>query len=585
MSDSLSTSGTTATTGTLSLLPLGGVGEIGMNGLLLGWGGRRWLIDCGVMFPDASVASTDVVLPDLRWFERKGDGAGDSLAGIVLTHAHEDHIGALPFVLARRRVPVYGARFTLELVERRLEEYGLAGRVELRLLETASRGGGAVRPPETPELAFSLLRVTHSIPEAASLVVETPIGTVLHTGDFKIDDDPMDGEHFDRDGFRALGDRGVLLMLSDSTNAQVPGRTASERSVVAELEKRVAAWPGRVVVAQFASNLHRLRGLEEVAQRTGRRLCLMGRSFAKYNAAARAAGIACLDERRLIDPDRVGGVPPRDVIAVLTGSQGERRAALYKASVGELSGLRIGPEDLVLLSSRVIPGNERAVYRIVNDLVRQGATVVHSGAAPIHTSGHARRDELREMLALVRPRMFIPVHGEYAFLKDHEALARCAGVETTLVMENGEEILVEPLAGLTRLRSVPLDPHYFDGTVTADAEELGLDERTRMFHNGCIAAHISLRRARPALVATVELQARGVFTDDGHHLDRAATEVADAIAELPLNAPDLELEEVARTVIRRYFRKSTGKKPVVIAFVTAATATPDAAAASSRSAP
>ena len=541
-------------------LALGGVGEIGMNAMVFQWEGQRWLIDCGVSFPDEGTGFAELVLPDLGWIEAHAD----SFAGMILTHGHEDHVGATPYVLKACDMPIYGSPFTLGLVRRKLKEHDLRS-VELRALAP----GVPVSPPEAPELTFSFLRVTHSIPEAASLVIDTPAGAILHTGDFKIDEEPVDGEHFDREGFRALGDRGVLFMMSDSTNAQVPGRTISESAVARALTEQVAGWPGRVIVVQFASNLHRLRSLEAAAVATGRRLCLLGRSLSKYIEVAEAAGIASIDRSRLISPDHLDAVDPAEVLLVVTGSQAERRATLYKAATGQHPKLTITGQDLVLFSARIIPGHERRVYRLMGALERRGATVRHPKMAPIHTSGHARRDELAEMLRLVRPRFFAPVHGEFAFLRAHQALAEELGVtRQTLLIENGDEFQVDPEGGPEVIAQHNLEVYYLDGRRTGHAGELRFDDRRKMFYNGHVSALVQLESKGRRVAADVELRAVGLYTGQGAWLDRLADELGDAICALGKTASDERIEEMTAMHVRRFFRKALGKKPVVETFVT-----------------
>jgi len=392
---------------------------------------------------------------------------------------------------------------------------------------------------------------------------------VLHTGDFKIEMDPMDGEAFDSEGFRALGDRGVLLMLSDSTGASAPGRTRGERVVLEALEERISAWPGRVIVAQFSSNLHRLRGLQTIAGRTGRKLCLLGRSLHTYSALAEKAGIASIDRSRVVNGDHLESIPPHEALVVMTGTQAERRAALFRAALDEHGQIRIGSDDLILMSARYIPGNEGEIYEMIGELARRGATVV-SPRDGIHASGHARRDELRELIELVRPRHFVPVHGEYAFLVDHRQMAIDAGVPDTLLITNGEEFAVDDDAGLRRVAEHGLEAHYHDGSVVADAGALRFDDRRKLFHNGILCAHVHVRpptRARK-LDAEVELQSRGVYTHSGLLLGRAATRVENELGAVSADATDEAIEDEVEQQLRRFFRKEVGKKPTVVTFVT-----------------
>jgi beta-CASP RNase J family ribonuclease len=551
---------TNASNGTpLSFLPLGGVGKIGMNNLVMRWEDKRYLIDAGVMFPDERTSFADKVLPDLKWIEEHAS----SFAGMVLTHGHEDHVGAVAFVLKACRMPVYGSRFTLGLIQRRLDEHKLTN-VDLRLLEPDM---GAVSPPECPELSFELIRVTHSIPDAASLVIRTPVGAILHTGDFKIDDDPMDDEDFDTQAFTDLGDEGVLLMMSDSTNAQVPGANITERDVVHNIEAIVADWPGRVIICQFASNLHRLRGMEQVAKSTGRRLCLIGRSLRTYSDIARAAGLASIDATSVLRAEAAESVAPEELLVVITGSQAERRAGLMRAALDDSPFIKIRKGDLVLMSARNIPGNEAGIYTMINELTRRGAKVMHRGVPGIHTSGHAKRDELTRMIQLVRPRHFVPVHGEYAFLTDHASLARDAGVDKTLIITNGEEFTVSDEDGLRVIGEHTLETFYEDGSMVGTPDELRFGDRRKMFHNGLVAAHVQVRKTEP-LLCDVELRSRGVYTDKGELLNRAADYVANELAVRRRAADDDLIEELTSFAVKRFFRKAVGKKPDVVTFVT-----------------
>jgi len=547
----------------LTALPLGGLGEIGMNGLVISYQGRRLLVDCGVMFPDAMEASVDVVLPDLAFFDKHAESFG----AMVLTHGHEDHIGAVPFVLRRAAMPIYASPFTLGLVERRLKEHGLLSRADLRVLEPSMRSDGPVVPPELPDFGLSFIRVTHSIPDAASLVIHTPKGVVFHTGDFKIDPEPMDDEHFDNEAFRDLGDQGVLLMLSDSTNAQVPGHTRSERETLKNIEDKITDWHGRVFITQFASNLHRLRGMEAIAERTGRRLCLVGRSLHSYTKVARDAHIPSIDPKRLVDIEHLHKLADNEVLVVMTGSQGEFRAALSWASRGEHRYIQFKKGDRILMSARFIPGNEAHIFDLVNNLSRLGTDVIHPLMAPIHTSGHARQDELRTMLELVRPQMFVPVHGTHAFLKAHRALAEDTGVHDTLLVENGHEFAADSDRGLFVVDEHPMDTCYFDGVHTGDADTLGLVDRKKLFFNGVVSAVVTLRGGGKAFRPLVQLQARGLFTDNDRLLTAAAAFVTEELIQLGPDRPPGEMEDWTSRLVRRYFRRKSERKPLVMVTV------------------
>ncbi|MEC8022888.1 MAG: ribonuclease J [Myxococcota bacterium] len=542
----------------LSFLPLGGLGEIGMNNMVLTWEGKRFLIDCGAMFPDDLTQFADIVLPDLEWLEAHAD----EFCGMILTHGHEDHIGAIPFVLRAAPMPVYGSRFTLGLVTRKLRERGI--KADLREMPAAGTGE-IMHPEDAPELGFSFRRVTHSIPDSAALVVNTPIGTIFHTGDFKIDERPVDGCHFDRDGLRALGDEGVLLMMSDSTNAQVPGRTISESTVLENIDELVANAPGRIFLSQFSSNLHRLSGIQKIADRHGRKLCLVGRSLGNYTLIAREGGIPAIDDSRLVDVEQLSNMDPEQLLLVVTGSQAERRATLSKLAYGQHTLVKLQHGDTVLMSSRVIPGNERPIYKMINELRRRGAEVVIPKAAQIHTSGHARQEELKEVINLIRPAAFVPVHGEYSFLLDHAKLARECGIEEVMVVSDGEEFTVDEDARLARGSFHTLNRHYLDGNQVGLPEELGFDQRRKLFFNGALAVHVHLFDNGEILT---DVQTRGLYIEHGDIPDEAAERIAQAIAEMSPPLTDEHIENVAQIHARRVFKKRTGKKPVVMTFVT-----------------
>ena len=548
----------------LTFMPLGGLGAIGMNSMMLRSGEQRWLIDCGIMFPDDTAPSAELVLPDLDWIEAHAE----SLCGVVLTHGHEDHIGALPYLLRLKqlnRLPIYGTRFTLQLVRRKLSDAGIGG-VELRLLEPNE----PQTPPESPELSFQALRVSHSIPDAAAIAIGTPLGTILHTGDFKIESDgESPGNRFDTEAFRRLGDAGVLLMFSDSTNALVPGWTRSEEAVAEGLATEIGKWPGRVLVTQFASNLWRLRSLERVARQSGRKLCLVGGSLYKYADAADAVGIPCPDTGRTVDPDRLNDVDPKELLVVMTGSQGEPRAALCRAATGSHTKITIGEGDLLVHSARVIPGNDRRVYRMFGDLARRGATILSSRQLAIHASGHAKRDELQRMLDLVRPRFFVPVHGEYTFLAAHRELAdACSFVEQSMLLENGQELRVDPSSGLSQVAEHALEPHYLDARITGVADTLRFSDRRKMLHNGHVAAHVAVVRNGRTVTADVELRARGIYTHNGRLLNRLATDMEPAICGLGPELTADGVEDLCTSLIRRFFYTEVGRRPLVDTFVT-----------------
>jgi ribonuclease J len=541
-------------TGTLKILPLGGLGEIGMNMTLFGVGEDWFIVDAGVQFCDASMIGAERMVQDLGLL----DEYRDRVKAIILTHGHEDHIGAVEYVVGRIPVPVYAPPFVCELIRLKSAEYGSTNKPNLI----------PVTPDSTVDVGpiqVRFVRVTHSIPDCHALVMRTPVGTVVHSGDFRIDLEPMDGRPFDTEAFRRIGDEGVRLLLADSTNAEVPGRTRPEREVIELLRERIEAAEGRVIVSLFASNVHRVRALIDVAQACGRRVALVGRSLNVYMEAARRT-FQHTPPEDLVTPANIERVHDAKMLVLCTGSQAEPRSALYRASNADHPDLRIRPSDLVILSSRIIPGNEKPIARMINNLGRLGATVIHERVAKVHGSGHAYREELRELLELVRPRTFVPVHGEYAFLRAHAALAEECGVEEVRVLENGHLLEVGPTDS-TVLEQIPLTFHYVDGPLIGDAGELRLDERKRIAWTGVVAAHVKAHRGRKRWTVHVDVQAVGCPTIEDGLLNDVAEHAADALADLPIEASRKELESTLVASIRAFFRRRMDRKPTVMPFV------------------
>ncbi|MEM1230463.1 MAG: ribonuclease J [Pseudomonadota bacterium] len=424
----------------LWFLPLGGCGEIGMNFNLYGHAGRWLAVDCGITFERDEHNRTRIEMPDPGFIAARAD----ALCGLVITHAHEDHVGAVAHLWPQLRCPVYTTAFTAAILQRKLAEARLSGQVPVTVVPAAHRQ--AIGPFDVEWVGL-----THSTPESQALVLRTPVGKVFHTGDWKLDPNPVLGESYSERALRALGDEGMLAMVCDSTNATTPGRSPSEGALLPGLLEQVESSSGRVIVGCFGSNVARLATLAEVARRSGRYMALLGRSLHNYVSAARQAGL-WQPEQPLIEPAHLGYLPPAEVLAVATGSQGEAGAALHRLALGSHPDLDLAPDDRVLLSSRVIPGNEASVATLIRRLARLGVSVVQDQALnqPIHASGHPARDELTDLYRWVRPRMAIPVHGEPEHLAAHAALAADCGTASQWEGRNGDLFLLAPQRGIRR---------------------------------------------------------------------------------------------------------------------------------------
>ncbi len=535
----------------LRLVPLGGLGEIGMNCLAVEQDDGIVVVDCGAGFPEDDVG-IDVFHPDFSYLlERR-----ERVAGVFLTHGHEDHIGGLPYLLAGLDVPVWGPPHTLGLVRRRLAEHDFTqDEVDLRVAHAGQRydvGPFAVEP----------IRVAHSIVEASALCLHTKIGRVLHTGDFNFDPAPPDGEPTDEARLAAIGDEGVAVLLSDSTNSDVPDRAGSERSVAEHVEELVAAASGRVVIALFASNIQRLITFGDMAKRLGRKLCLLGRSLeTQYNVATQIGRVRWPSDL-LVSSEQAKSVPREQLIVLAGGTQAERNSALRRLSLGTHQHITLEAGDTVILSSRVIPGNERPVIHMINDLLRAGILVRSRITDPgVHTSGHAGRSEQQRMIELVRPRCFVPVHGTLHHLLRHQALARSLGVDETLVVENGTPVLCDGNK-LAADRAVPHGrvPIAMGGEPLA---ENTYRSRIDLARSGVALVSLVLDR-QGLLAAAPQVSTRGVPAVDEQPsaLRSVAMEVARA-ADNYREGRSLGFEDFVRRVARRKLEDLSGTRPLI----------------------
>ncbi len=544
----------------LEIVPLGGLGEFGMNMMAVSFGDTLVLVDAGVMFPDPELPGVDQVIPDLAYLEQRAGGA----AALVLTHGHEDHIGAIAHVLPFVRGPVYGSPLTLALAKAKLERRGVEAGDRLVAVKPGER-------VQAGDLEIEFIRVTHSIPDALALAIRTPVGTVVHTGDFKIDQTPLDGGHFDFQRFAALGAEGVLVLLSDSTNVERPGFTGSEYDVVEAFEELFAGTRGRLVVTAFATSIYRMQILANLAAEFGRKLAFVGRGMIEHAQVAQDLGYLSVPPGILIREADVRGYAPREVLCVTTGSQGEPLAALSRIAVATHRHVAVEPGDRVVFSARAIPGNERAINRVVNHLARRGAEVVTAADRRVHVSGHGSAEELKLMLSLVRPRYFVPIHGEFR-QRSHYArlaarLAAGASQTTTVMAEDGDVLRFDGASGGVAGR-VQAGRVLIDGSGTGEVDDEVLRDRRHLAEDGLIVPVITIDKQTGLVVGRPDVITRGLVLDPS--ADELLADAARIISEALAETSDEErtdrglVTEKIRVELRRCFKKRAGRRPLVL---------------------
>ena len=540
------------------LIPLGGLGEIGLNMMLIECGPDILAVDCGLLFPDDEMPGVDFAIPDWAYLRERRD----AFRAVVLTHGHEDHIGALSYLLREFPVPVYGTPLTLAIAKHRLAENGVLEQADLRTYAPGDRiaiGGFTVEP----------IRVTHSIADGIGLAIETPLGTVVHTGDFKLDAHPVDHQQPDYSRFAALGERGVLVLCSDSTNVGRPGHTGSETLVGQALAGRFAEAPGRIIVATFASHIHRIQQVLDLAAQCHRHVALLGKSMMTNVAVAQDMGYLTVPEGLVLPLEELAELPAQRQVIVSTGSQGEPNSALSLIAAGDHKYVHAGPGDLVIFSSRVIPGNERVIGRVINALLRRGAEVLWEDVAFVHVSGHASQEDLKQMLALARPRYFVPVHGEFRHLLQHARLAEGVGIPKDRIFLIEDGLGLEVTASGTRvLGGYPAGPVLVDGKGVGDVGSVVLRDRQLLAEAGMLVIALTIDRTTGLIVAGPEIVSRGfVYMKEADALmDEVKTAVRDALAgrEAP-EAFDRELVgAMVRSAARRFINQRFQRKPVVL---------------------
>ena len=507
----------------VKIIPLGGLQEIGKNMTAIEYKDTIVVIDCGLMFPDEEMLGIDLVIPDITYLLKNKE----KFKAIVLTHGHEDHIGALPYILKQINVPVFGTKLTLGLVGNKLKEHNLLGTIETTI----------IKPKDIisiGEFSIEFIKTSHSIADSVSIAIHTPVGTIVHTGDFKIDFQPIDGEKIDLHRFAELGTKGVLVMLSDSTNAEHPGYTMSESTVGTAFADIFRVADGRIIVATFASHIHRLQQVINAAAIFERKVAISGRSMVNVIGVATELGYLNIPEGLLIDIEQIDKYPHNRVAILTTGSQGEPMSALTRMSNSDHKKVNIIPGDTVIISATPIPGNEKPVTRVINQLFKKGANVIYESLADVHVSGHACQEELKLMLALLKPKFFVPVHGEYKHLKKHAKLAEMMGVESNniFIADNGS--VLEFTKETARINgSVMAGKVFVDGLGVGDVGNIVLRDRKHLSQDGLIVVVVTISKEYGAVVAGPDIISRGfVYVRESEDLmENARTVVKEALTK------------------------------------------------------
>jgi ribonuclease J len=544
--------------GRLRLVPLGGLGEIGMNMMVYEYGDDIIIVDCGVMFPGEETPGVDLIIPDTTYLEDRKD----RIRGVFLTHCHEDHIGALPYFLKELEVPVYGTCLTLGLIQPKLKEHKMTGDVDLV----------EVKPRDVVEAgAFMVefVRMTHSTVDCVGMAISTPVGTIFHTGDFKIDLTPVDGECMDFHTLSRLGEEGVLLLLSDSTNSEREGYTLSEKEVGDTFDQIFRDTDGRIIATTFASNIHRIQQLIDMAVKYNRRVIFAGRSMVNNTRIANELGYLSIPAGVQATFGDMNFLDDNQILILTTGSQGEAMSALARMTFDEHKQVEIKEGDTVVISARVIPGNERSIARIINNLYRQGAKVYYEKVSEIHVSGHASQEEQKLMINMIKPKFFMPIHGEYRHLVTHAGLAERTGIprENIMIAENGDVLEITPDSfekiGHTRNGRV-----FVDGKGVGDVEDAVLRDRKHLSSDGFCIVTVGIDRHTGEIIRDPDVTSRGfIFEEEAEDLmAQAEQSVKSALEAMPvsLRTDQQEVQEVVMAALKRYLYKQTSRRPMIL---------------------
>lgn len=542
----------------LTVVPLGGLGEFGMNMMALRFGEDILVIDAGMMFPESELLGVDLVIPDITFLKQHRE----QVRAIVLTHGHEDHIGALPYILRDLNVPVYGTRFTLALVKKRLEEAGLLQSTTLREVLPG-------RKVEIGPYEVEFISVTHSTIDCVALAVRTPVGVIIHTGDFKIDQTPVGGEPFDLHAFARYGNEGVLALFSDSTNVERPGFTPSERAIVPRIEELCRSAPRRVILSCFASSIHRIQQVIDIASRVGRKVAFVGRSMVDNVEIAHSLECLRIPDGMVVRPQDIRGFDPKRIVILASGSQAEPMSSLSRIAVDNHRFVSVDENDSVILSARIIPGNEKAIFRMLDHMFRRRALVYYDNSAgTIHVSGHASQEEQKLLLRLVKPKYFIPVHGEYRHLFRHAALAHQLGCVSgeILLLEDGKVIEFTE-DGAHRRDPVTAGRVCVDSGSLEEIEEVVIRDRKHLSEDGVVVSIIAIDKHTGKMESVPEIVTRGLMSDNGQELIAGARAVIINTVEQS-NAEEKSdwgvIKEKIRVDLKRYINKHTSKRPLIL---------------------
>lgn len=545
----------------LQVIPLGGLGEFGMNCMAIRYGNDIIVVDAGMMFPDAELLGVDIVTPDFTYLK---DNA-DYVRGLILTHGHEDHIGGVPFLLNEISLPIYGSELTLALVERRLEEHDMVDDADMHSVAAGDK-------VKLGPFEIEFIQVTHSIPSALAIAIKTPLGVIVHTGDFKIDQSPLDDQHFDFHTFAEYGNRGVLLLLSDSTNVDRAGFTESERSVKPRLEQIFVTAKHRVIVSCFSSSIHRIQMVLDIAKATGRKVGLIGRSMLSSTEIAHQLGLLRIPDGLLLRQQDILQAPRDKVVVLISGTQGEPMSSLSRAAVDSHRFIKVERGDTVVLSSRIIPGNEKPIMRMINHFAKRGAEVIFGQMnPPIHVSGHASREELKLMLNLVRPKYFMPVHGEFWQLTRHAELAETMkdkGLERSFVLETGDSLEIDS-RGARYGEKVPVGRMCIDsGSLDDVVEEIVIRDRRHLSEDGVVICIVAIDKSTGRPEGLPEIVSRGFLSESNQQeiMSQARETVAKTVeaSSSEERADWGVMQEKIRSDLKRFLNKATQRRPLIL---------------------